>query len=162
ARAHGERAAAEGALKVLQESPEMRGIQALQRMREEAQQKEAALRLAETDLTDADERARTAAGDEMRLSVDAESAGIAANAAAADLEEILSAWVDRREGASPLEQTLNEARAAVAQTFAGAQADLAARRAQRDAEARIVADEIAHLESGTHAPPLAPPLRAAD
>jgi hypothetical protein len=284
ARAHSERAAAEGALKVLQESPEMRGIEALQRTREETEQREGALRQVEADLANADERALNAAGDEKRLSVEAESAGAAAQTAGAaadhaalqaalaeahreavggdapgpptlaatatlraaldtvvhqrrealshlrelqqrvttavnayhnalqrlheresalrdaesaeadarvalahaarallddyrawaevcrelvatptaDLGELFFEWIERRDGTSPLEQALNEARAAVAQTFATAQVHLASRRAQHDAEAQAVVDEITRLEGGTHAPPTAPPLRAAD
>lgn len=278
-----ERAAAEGALKALRESPEMRGIQALQRTREEAQAKEDALHQTQTDLAEADDHARAAAGEETRMSVDARSAAAAANVAAvaadhaaheaalaeahreaagsfadpptpattapartaldalvrrrraalsrlrelqravtdaayayriaqdrlhereatlreaesaeadaradlahaadalldryrtwseacrelvatppAILGEIFSAWTERREGPSPLEEALIEARAAALQTFAEVQADLTARRAQRDAEAQDVAGEIARLESGTHAPPPAPPLRTAD
>jgi len=284
ARSQGQRAAAEGALKALQESPEMRGIQALQRTREESRQKENALRQAETDFAEAGQRAHHAAAEEARLSAEvsaaafvvrdtataaahaahqaasaeahriavnplaanppapaaiaparstleqlvrqrrealthlralqrevvstaqahqnallrlheresalrsAEAAETAARSALAsaagslldhyrtwtagcreisaspalDLADDFARWVERREGPSPLEQALNNARAVAAETFAAAHANLTARRTQHAADAQAIAIEVTQLESGTHAPPPPPLLRTAD
>ena len=283
ARAQGERAGAEGALKAFQESPEMRSLQALQRTRDETQEKEGALGQAEGDFANADREAIAANENELRLAAEAdvareaaktsaaaadhaaheaslaephreatsvltgttepaatariraatdallrqrrqalahlrtlqkavsdsaqahqtalsrlhdrettlraaESAEIEARTAlasagdallahyrtwitacrelapipAADLVEAFSGWIERREGPSPLEQALQIARTVAADTFGTGRARLAQRRAALDEEAAAIADEIARLERGTHAPPIAPALRTAD
>lgn len=282
ARVQGERASAEGALKALQESPEMRGIQALQQAREETRQKEAALRQSETDLAGAGQRAATATDEENRLTAEAETAAGAAREAAnaaehaaqlaaladdhraaagpllaspssasgavrtrvesllrqrregvahlralqrevsaaaqshhtaqlrlhereaasraaevaesetraalaaaadalieryrtwasgcselrpinvADLAEAFPAWLERREGASPFEASLQSARTVAAERFAAVQAGFDTRQREHETDLASVRDEIHQLETGVHAPPLPPPLRTSD
>ena len=132
---------------------------ALQRLHE----RDSALREAESAETDA----RTALAQAVDALLDRYGTWVGAcrelvASRAMDLGDRFSEWTERREGSSPLEQALNDARAAATERFAAAQVDLARRRVERDLDAQSVAGEIARLEGGTHTPPSAPPLRVAD
>jgi uncharacterized protein (TIGR02680 family) len=277
AQAKGGHAAAEGALRAFQESPEMRGLQALQRSREETQEKAERLREAESDFATAERAAVAATEQERRVAAEAENAEAGARdaaenaertAAAAALaaahreaagnlslpasvrtatavllrerrdaiahlrelqktvsdaaqahqralqrlhdgettlraaeaaehdaraaltreaEDLLgryrawvgacrelapfaaaeiggefSAWVELREGPSPLERALQAAHARAAETFAASQAQIDARRETLNTEVGAVTEEKNRLERGTHPPPAAPLLRTAD
>ncbi len=277
AQAKGEHAAAEGALRAFQESPEMRGLQALQRTREETEEKAKRLREGEQDLAAAEHAAGVASEQERRAASEAEAAestarGAAENAehaataaalgdehreaiadpsklaiareattaslhkrreaiahlrrlqkavtdtanahqqalqrfhdresglraaeaaeqearaallreadalleryrvwagacreltplAAVEVGEAFGAWVELRDGASPLERASQAARSHAAERFARSKAQIDARREILNTDIAALSEEKSRLESGLHVPPEAPPLRTAD
>jgi uncharacterized protein (TIGR02680 family) len=80
----------------------------------------------------------------------------------AELAELFSAWLERREGPSPFEASLHAARTAAAETLAALNADFDAQERRHDTALALLRDEIQQLEAGVHPVPLPPPLRAAD